>query len=969
MACKGLARRNIPAWGVCFGEAIGPAGKETSIIVMGYSKGPGRLPAWRRFAPVAAAWLVLSLASPARAETLGVVPILIGPLQVLIAILPAMLLALGGAILAMFKPSAIKAGILVLWRNKISTVLVAAGITGVVYLGSFAFGGPKAGEAIEGAYWPVHRAGPQRRGAAPESADPVAGGINWAFTSECKGFFSSPAVVGNRVYVASTDKGPLKDRGGIYCLDADNMGVVWKYSPRDFRATYSSPAVTEKYVVCGEGLHVTRDARITCLDRQTGRRLWELRTRSHVESSACIHDGKVYIGAGDDGLYCIELEPDRKGDPKVVFHLPGKDYPDCETSPIAHDGKVYFGLGEGGSAVCAVDAKTGKPVWRTPTPYPAFGSPAIADGKVVIAMGVGNMIETAEQVRQKTLDRLRAANAPAEAIAAAEKHLRPVGMVWALDAKTGAVAWKYEQVGRTVLSNVAIADGRMYFGSRDGHLYCLSTDGEFIGKWNARSPIITAPAVGAEHVYFVTDAGRLYGLDRRTLRPVWEITAGNVGPFVSCPAVGRGHVYVGTGGDGLVCAGVPSSLKTEPVWGGYLGGAGESGWSDHSPLPPRAVRLWSYPKASGGKKMPRIHAPAASFEKALYVSFNAAGKTGLAKLVPAEQARQGATETWFYPTPNAIFASAAAIRGRVYVVDGRAGQTNRSLHCIDAKTGKGLWTRPIPDGASGLMLLTAKGLLICDGPGRVSCLRVADEPSDAVAWSQAVESPVGAPTLVGNLVLAASASGAVTALDLADGQVVWTAPVGGKCTTGPVGNADMFAVGTDRGLAVHSMVDGSGLWSADVGAAAGALVCDVDYVACIQTTPNPDTDAAGPTGPGQVFVFEWVGRGGWEAVKDTWDIAKHVEDVEYRFPGQAPSPGKVLRLKGTAAGIPPMFCGGRMFYCTDDHFEQIEFHSGKVRRWLRSGWLGRVTAGPILVDSRAYFATDAKGLVCAGQRK
>lgn len=223
------------------------------------------------------------------------------------------------------------------------------------------------------------------------------------------------------------------------------------------------------------------------------------------------------------------------------------------------------------------------------------------------------------------------------------------------------------------------------------------------------------------------------------------------------------------------------------------------------------------------------------------------------------------------------------------------------------------------------------------------------------------------PALVGSRVLVASVAGAVTALDLADGQIVWTAAVGGKCTTGPVGNADMFAVGTDRGLAVHSMVDGSGLWSADVGAAAGALVCDVDYVACIQTTPNPDADAVGLTG--QVFVFEWIGRGGWEQVKEGWDIVKHVEDVEYRFPGQAPAAGKVLRLKGTAAGIGPMLCGGRMLYCTDDYFEQIEFHSGKVRRWLRSGWLGRITAGPILVDSRAYFATDAKGLICAGARK
>jgi len=305
-------------------------------------------------------------------------------------------------------------------------------------------------------------------------------------------------------------------------------------------------------------------------------------------------------------------------------------------------------------------------------------------------------------------------------------------------------------------------------------------------------------------------------------------------------------------------------------------------------------------------------------------------------------------------------SASAATRG--------APRAGRNLHCIDIKTGKDVWKRPIPDGASGQMLLTAKGLLICDGPGRVSCVRVGQESSDTVTWSQAVETPVGTPTLVGIRVLVASAGGSVTALDLADGQVVWTAAVGAKCTTGPVGNADMFAVGTDRGLAVHSMVDGSALWSADVGAVSGALVADVDYVACIRIAPQAE-DADAAKAAGQMFVFEWLGRGGWEAVKDNWEIAKHVRDVEYCFRGQASATGKVLRLDATAAGIEPMLCGGRMLYCTNDYFEQVEFHSGRVRRWLRSGWLGRVAAGPILADSRAYFATDAKGLICAGARK
>src|ERR1043166_8209681 len=80
---------------------------------------------------------------------------------------------------------------------------------------------------------------------------------------------------------------------------------LWRYAPSDFRGTFSSPVVKDGRLVCGEGLHQTADARISCLDL-AGQRLWELRTKSHVESTACIEGGRVYVGAADDGVYCVD---------------------------------------------------------------------------------------------------------------------------------------------------------------------------------------------------------------------------------------------------------------------------------------------------------------------------------------------------------------------------------------------------------------------------------------------------------------------------------------------------------------------------------------------------------------------------------------------------------------------------------------------------------------------------------------
>ncbi len=465
-----------------------------------------------------AAVVLLSPVVARAAGSVAVVPILIGPLQVLLTLLPAVLMAVmmavGGMVLAMFKPAFLKAVGRGLWKKKFPVLLMVAGTVGSVYLLGRCWPEGEStaiGRAEEGAVeWPAYRGGIERRGAAPGAVGPAQRDVVWSFTDgKVATFYSSPAVMGNRVFISSADKRVFTDRGAILCLDADTGGVVWKYSPSDFRATYSSPSVTKEYVVCGEGLHFTKDARITCLDADTGEKVWEYRTKSHVESSPAIANGKVYIGAGDDGMYCIELAPGPGGKPNVVWRLSGEEYPDCETSPAVHDGKVYFGLGEGGQAVVCVDAETGDEIWRTPAPYPVFGSPVIVDGKVLVGMGNGNMIESAEVVRDRKILKMKEAGKSQAEMDEAAKALGPAGEVWALNAADGKVVWK-RRLKRTILGSIAAADGRLYFGSRDGRFHCLTIDNQEVGKpVNVGDAIVTSPAVSAERVYFVTESGLL----------------------------------------------------------------------------------------------------------------------------------------------------------------------------------------------------------------------------------------------------------------------------------------------------------------------------------------------------------------------------------------------------------------------------------------------------------------------------
>jgi len=336
----------------------------------------------------------------------AVVPVLVGPLQALLALLPGILLAVGGSIVALLKPSAIKRLFGLLWSQKLIVAPVLLALWGMTRLYSFVAPSHapdvSAAQAAEDDQWPVWRRGPERRGAGPDAVGPAHGNVEWSFAEDgIKTFYCSPAVVGNRVYATSARYEYFKDEGGIYGIDADTGLRVWQHRTGGYRATFSSPSVSGRYLVVGEGLHLTDDARVFCLDVEESERrreavvLWQYRTGSHVECSACIDDGRAYIGAGDDGMYCFALEPDESGQARVMWHLDGAEYPDCETSPVVHEGRLYFGLGVGGQAVCCVDAETGAELWRIPTPYPVFGAPSVADGKLYVGMGHGDFVNTA----------------------------------------------------------------------------------------------------------------------------------------------------------------------------------------------------------------------------------------------------------------------------------------------------------------------------------------------------------------------------------------------------------------------------------------------------------------------------------------------------------------------------------------------------------------------------------------------
>jgi len=542
-------------------------------------------------------------------------------------------------------------------------------------------------------------------------------------------------------------------------------------------------------------------ARVVCLDLEpprAGRVLWTFTTNGHIECTPVVAADRVYVGAGDDGIYCLRLDPSASDQDRVVWHAPGNRYPDAETSLAACGDRVYVGLGQGGNALCILDAATGQELTRRPMPYPVFSPPAVEGGQLIVGMGRGDYVRPIDD---------------------------PAGSVRCFDLATLREQWSFP-LGATVLGAVAVTEEQVFVGCCDGHVYLLDRAGHLLQKWNGGSPIIAAPAVTDRLVYVVNQDGLLVALDARWLQPVWEARLGAPGRYFSAPVVAQGHVYVGTPEDGLQCLGETPPRADDEIWPGEGGGAGAAGCRDGSRIPLAARVRWQFDRLPGDASPLEITASVAAAAGTIVVPFQAGTQTGLVAL-PVDD-REEVRPRWSRATQAVGKQSPAISGGRVLAVSGQADEAMRRLYALDLATGNELWNMTL-QAADAALTLANDRVFVQDTPGRLSCLNL----DGNLLWTSDVglfrHGPDASTSL---LVLAVEAPPALMAIDAPSGQTLWTCPLPRPATTPPAvrGRHIYFADGV--GIQVRSLIDGADLGSIQ-GEVSGPLYVAPDRYAYI----------------------------------------------------------------------------------------------------------------------------------------
>lgn len=339
-------------------------------------------------------------------------------------------------------------------------------------------------------YWRSFRNGFRNQGRSPVA-------VRSRFTESSgrvpRGFATSGLIWGTpvidqdgRVFVGSADK-------VFYCLETSGA-ARWTYTlPDAGDSLIDSAAVLapNNLVVVPGG-----DGHLHALDRDTGALKWRFKAyhaddhdAGHVvnsfEGNVTIGpDGFLYAGSDNGHLYSLDLEG------KERWNIPTGMM--IWTAAAFHQEGNWFAFGSLDKSLYVADMTTGQKIASFSGSGEFKCSPAMDDqGRLYV--GNSDFVFRCLELGKS---------------------------FWGNPALK--VRWSFT-TGGEIYSSAAVAGDRVIFGSHDGFLYCLDTDGQLVWKYGIHARISGSPLVTADGVVIVgAKNGKLYAIDVDSGKRLWS---------------------------------------------------------------------------------------------------------------------------------------------------------------------------------------------------------------------------------------------------------------------------------------------------------------------------------------------------------------------------------------------------------------------------------------------------------------
>jgi eukaryotic-like serine/threonine-protein kinase len=323
---------------------------------------------------------------------------------------------------------------------------------------------------------------------------------NWTFQAESP-ITCSPVVADGLVYFGTED-------GNLVAVDMHQGIERWRFQ-------LGRPVVTPPEIVGGTVYCMNRSFRFSAIDGQSGTEVilrGELANLT-TPSPPAVVEQVMYLGA-DSGYHALDMTT---GEIIRSFHGQGTG----NRRPVVGDGTVTF---SGSQWVEVFDLENGECTIRSDSGESLFAHElCLHNGSLYFFLW--HMYHMTDE---------------------------PEGLPRSLMALTtkGGGGRGYMELPLDSKTSPAAEAGVTYFGGNSGHLYAIDIQAVTM-KWEftAGAPIQSTPSIAEDLIYFGSDEGVLYVLNKETGALVRRLATASGLPIRTSPALWDGVVYFGdTGG-------------------------------------------------------------------------------------------------------------------------------------------------------------------------------------------------------------------------------------------------------------------------------------------------------------------------------------------------------------------------------------------------------------------------------------
>ncbi len=248
----------------------------------------------------------------------------------------------------------------------------------------------------------------------------------WTFNSNGR-IFSSPAFSNDYILFGSTDS-------NLYCLNQDDGKLIWKFKTEG--PILNSPVVENNIVY-----FASSDYKFRAINLTNCKTIWSYTgLNGFVETKPLFTKDKIIFGAWDSYLYALD-----KTNGKLSWKWNNGNteelYSPAACEPVEGDGKIFIVAPD--RFLSAIDEESGKTLWRTNKHQVRESIGISEDGKTVFA---------------RTMN---------DSVFSFNPSLNFLKVKWII-----AAGYNYDFNPASITEK----DGKIYFGTRNGLVYCLNSE-------------------------------------------------------------------------------------------------------------------------------------------------------------------------------------------------------------------------------------------------------------------------------------------------------------------------------------------------------------------------------------------------------------------------------------------------------------------------------------------------------------